>query len=105
VERVPARWIDVLRSVRGVYLLVHRTKGDQYVGSASGADGFFGRWKNYADGHGGNVAMKELGAPAEDYDAAILEVVGSDAAESDIIAREELWKVKLGTRVKGLNRN
>ena len=39
--------------------------GTSTVGSAYGAGGFFGRWVNYADGHGGNVAMRELGAPAE----------------------------------------
>ena len=52
-----------------------------------------------------NVGMKELGAMAEAYDAAILEVVGSDATIDDVFARETIWKEKLGTRVKGLNRN
>jgi hypothetical protein len=34
--------------------------------------------------------MKELGAAAEAYDAAILEVVGSDATVEDVFARETL---------------
>jgi hypothetical protein len=58
------RWADVLRSGRGIYLLVHRETGQQYVGSAYGVDGLLGRWKSYADGHGGNVGLKELGARA-----------------------------------------
>jgi hypothetical protein len=105
IENVPVAWAEVLRNARGVYLLVHRESGQQYVGSAYGDGGFFSRWKSYSDGHGGNVAMKDLGATAEAYDAAILEVVGSDATVEDVFARETLWKEKLGTRVKGLNRN
>lgn len=105
IMTAPVSWTEVLRNARGVYLLLHRARGDQYVGSASGDDGFLGRWTTYADGHGGNVGMKEMGAAAEAYDVAILEVVGTNATAQDIFEREEAWKVKLGTRVKGLNRN
>lgn len=105
IENVPVAWAEVLRNARGNYLLVHRESGQQYVGSAYGDGGFFSRWNSYSDGHGGNIAMKELGATAEAYDAAILEVVGTDATVEDVFARETLWKEKLGTRVKGLNRN
>jgi hypothetical protein len=105
VEGIPVSWSEALRNARGIYLLVHRQSGDQYVGSAYGQDGFFGRWKCYADGHGGNVAMRELGAAASAYDATILEVVSSDALNEDIFVRENLWKSKLGTRARGLNRN
>jgi len=105
IGSLPSSWAEVLRNACGVYLLVHRASGDQYVGSAYGAGGFYGRWANYADGHGGNVAMKELGAPAEAYDVNVLEVLGSGAADEDVFARESLWKEKLGTRARGLNWN
>jgi hypothetical protein len=105
VEQIPPSWHAVLSNARGIYLLVHRESGQQYVGSAYGAEGFFGRWVSYADGHGGNVGLKELGASADAFDVAILEVVGSEATNEEIFARETLWKEKLGTRVKGLNRN
>jgi hypothetical protein len=105
IEQVPATWRAVLSNARGIYLLVHRESGQQYVGSAYGASGYFGRWTSYADGHGGNAGLKELGASASAFDVAILEVVGSEAMNEDIFAREALWKEKLGTRVKGLNRN
>ena len=105
VETVPLSWAEVLRNARGIYLLVHRDSGEQYVGAAYGEGGFFGRWRSYADGHGGNIAMKELRASAAAYDVSILEVVGSDARDEDVFAREVLWKAKLGTRAKGLNRN
>lgn len=105
IEALYPSWIQVLRAARGIYLLVHRESGQQYVGSACGVDGFYGRWSGYADGHGGNVALKQLGAPAEAFDVTILEVAGSDYGDEAILERESLWKQKLGTRVKGLNRN
>jgi hypothetical protein len=105
IENIPHAWAEVLRNARGIYLITHRERGDQYVGSAYGVGGFFGRWCAYADGHGGNVALKELGAPCAAYDVTILEVVGSGAIPEDVFERETLWKVKLGTRVKGLNKN
>jgi hypothetical protein len=106
VADFPETWTTALRNARGVYLLVHRERGDQYVGSASGTDGFLGRWLSYADGHGGNVAQRELGSPAAAYDVSVLEVVGSVATIDEIHARESAWKNKLGTRAKsGLNRN
>ena len=49
--------------------------------------------------------MKELGFPASSYRAAILEVAASTATDEDIFGRENAWKEKMGTRVKGLNRN
>jgi hypothetical protein len=104
IATLPISWAEVLRHARGVYLLVHRASGQQYVGSAYGEGGFLARWLAYADGHGGNVALRELGAPAEAYDVAVLEVTGTDA-DIHVLEREAAWKRKLGTRTKGLNRN
>ena len=105
VDGLPRSWVESLRSTRGVYLLTHVSSGQQYVGSAIGGDGLIGRWRFYADGHGGNVALKELGHPASEYRVSILETVGSAAVTDDIYALESLWKEKLGSRVIGLNRN
>lgn len=105
VEALYGSWSSVLRHARGVYLLVHRESGQQYVGSAVGADGFYGRWVGYNDGHGGNVAMKELKAGPAAFDATVLEVAGSSDTESQIWTRESDWKDKLGSRTRGLNRN
>ena len=105
VGDIPPTWATALRSVRGVYLLVHRETGEQYVGSAYGVDGILGRWLCYHDGHGGNVAMRDLGASAAAYTATILETAGSDATFEYICEREALWKEKLGSRARGLNRN
>jgi hypothetical protein len=99
----PMAWQSALGSVRGIYLLVADT-GEQYVGSASGQDGFMGRWTNYAaNGHGGNVLLLKSGH--RDCSVSILEVASPDMSQADIVARETFWKHKLGVRAHGLNGN
>lgn len=105
IDALPPAWLEALRTSRGVYLLVDRESGAQYVGSATGEDGFVGRWRCYSDGHGGNTAMRQLARSAEEYDVRILETVGSGASDDDICDLESLWKNKLGSRASGLNRN
>ena len=105
VDALPATWHEALRATRGIYLLIHRSSGAQYVGSATGGDGFLGRWRGYSDGHGGNIALRELAHPADDYDVRILETAGSGATVEDVCDLESRWKDKLGSRVQGLNRN
>jgi hypothetical protein len=100
----PQSWRNALASVRGVYLLVCPETGTQYVGSAYGEDGFWGRWSAYmADGHGGNVRLRAR--TRTNYAVTILEIASPDMAPSDIIRRESVWKVKLGARAHGLNAN
>lgn len=66
IESLPASWIAALRASRGVYLLTCPKTKEQYVGSATGADGFQGRWLAYAhDRHGGNVGLKSREPRAE----------------------------------------
>lgn len=104
IAGLPPGWRAVLKAARGVYLLTCPKTREQYVGSASGADGFYGRWMSYFHGgHGGNVGLKSR--DPSDYQVSILEVVGSAAAHADILAMEALWKDKLQSREMGLNRN
>lgn len=104
LEGLPRTWTSALQAARGVYLLVSVKTREQYVGSATGADGFLGRWKAYAeDGHGGNIGLKS--AEPGDYEVSILEVSGSAASQIEIIAAEQVWKEKLKSREMGLNRN
>lgn len=68
VPTMPNSWQQVLRSVKGVYLLVDVDSGQQYVGSAKGADSLLGRWLDYAaGGDGGDVGLKAAakGGPQE----------------------------------------
>lgn len=104
VQGLPATWVSALRAARGIYLLTSAKTREQYVGSATGDGGFFGRWLNYAaDGHGGNIGLKS--SEPSDYQVSILEVSGSAASMDEIIAIEQLWKRKLQSREMGLNRN
>lgn len=104
LQSLPIGWIDVLRSSRGVYLLTCPKTREQYVGSATGGNGFYGRWQSYEqNGHGGNIGLKSK--DPSDYQVSVLEVAGSSASVDDIIAMESQWKHKLQSREMGLNKN
>lgn len=98
--RLPKSWIEVLRSNRGVYLLTCPETGQHYVGSASGQDGFWGRWLSYVEtGHGGNVELKKRADT--DWVMSILQVASSDATEDEIRALERIWIEKLQPALNG----
>jgi hypothetical protein len=102
IETIPMAWQEVLKHVRGVYLLVCKETGKQYVGSAKGDESLFGRFREYArTGHGGNIELKRLGL--RHFQATVLEVVNSDTQEIEQI--EQAWKKKLMSRTFGLNKN
>ena len=59
VPKLPATWVSVLKASRGIYLLTCPHTGEHYVGSASGQDGFYQRWREYFEtGHGHNIRLK-----------------------------------------------
>lgn len=104
IERIPSTWAAALAATRGIYLLTCPRTREQYVGMASGAEGFLGRWREYfATGHGGNVGLKSR--DPSDYQVSILETVGTGATPADLLAVEVRWKHKLQSREMGLNRN
>jgi hypothetical protein len=104
LQSLPQGWQQTLRATRGIYLLTCPRTREQYVGKASGTEGFWQRWQDYArNGHGGNIALKS--SDPSDYQVSILEVAGTSATEADIIEMESLWKEKLQSREMGLNRN
>jgi len=101
---VPMAWREILQATMGIYLLTHPDTGRQYVGSAQGVDGLWGRWEQYSsNGHGGNAAMREI-EPANYY-TSILEVVSPNVGAEAILRIEDRWKTKLLTRKFGLNEN
>lgn len=105
-----AGWIEALRSTRGVYLISDIISGELYVGSATGADGLWGRWANYgASVHGNNKVMIDRVQNIEGYadrlQVSVLETLSSLANKDDGIAAEGLWKRKLGERARTLNGN
>ena len=107
VPSLPNGWQQVLRSVKGVYVLVDVDSGQQYVGSAKGADSLLGRWMDYAaGGDGGDVGLKAAAKGGRrNYQVSVLEVVDASTPDDTIEQIESYWKNKLLSRRFGLNRN
>jgi hypothetical protein len=107
VPTLPNGWQQVLRSVKGVYLLVDVESGQQYVGSAKGADSLLGRWMSYTEGSdGGDVGLKAAaGKGRRSYQVSVLEIVDENTPDNTIERIESHWKGKLLSRQFGLNRN
>jgi len=104
IEKLPKGWIVALSCTKGIYLLTCPKTKEQYVGSATGSEGFYQRWIEYAQtGHGGDVALKSR--EPSDYQISILEVAGTASEDKDIREMEKRWKLKLQSREMGLNRN
>ncbi len=107
---VNREWRARLSAVAGVYLILATTTGAQYVGSAHGVEGFWGRWAAYAkDGHGGNKLLSDLVEKDRDYPEkfsySILQILPPTFARSEVLKWEGLYKQKLGSRSVGLNVN
>lgn len=114
-----ADWRAALKEVQGIYLITDSSNGKHYVGKADGAERILGRWTTYAhDGHGGNVALRELvhaateGAPAQSrtdharhFTFSILRVFGPSTSSSEVDAAESHYKKALLSRHFGLNLN
>ena len=122
----PIKYPDVyqaLTKVNGVYLVLDPIDNMQYVGSAYGSDGIYGRWKTYAEteGKGGKDeggANKKLAAHLNknkgrylELQYSILDIIhrtGNEKKDMDAaLASENDYKEKLGTRNNktGLNLN
>ncbi|QXH49630.1 GIY-YIG nuclease family protein [Pseudomonas fakonensis] len=106
-------WQSALCNVAGVYLISDRTRGEEllYVGSATGTQGLWGRWSNYAhNGHGDNVRIRDLhrkrgDAFAENFRFSILEIADKHTGKDEMMLKEIHWKRRLLTRDSGLNGN
>lgn len=104
-------WESALSSVKGIYLIVDKNNGKQYVGSAYGKNAFWNRWSDYVkNGHGNDKTLKALIKQngydyANNYQFSILEVRASNTSDEDIIRRENHWKEVLLTREFGYNNN
>ena len=104
-------WYSSLRAVAGVYLVLDSSTGAQYVGSACGLDGIWGRWRDYAqEGHGNNRQLRALVVDNPDacpagFRFSLLQVLPKTTANSEVIRVENVFKAKLGSRVTGLNLN
>ena len=104
------QWKTALSSVYGVYLILNKKNGMQYVGSAYGNEGIWGRWSTYVrNKHGNNKLIKELlnSHPNhyKHFQFSILNIVPNTAMKEEVLQLEAKNKEKLGSRVFGLNDN
>jgi hypothetical protein len=109
-EDANREWRSRLEAVAGVYLILATKTGKQYVGSAYGAKGIWGRWAAYArSGHGGNKLLKGLIQKDSAFPAAftysILQILPNTLTRNEVVKSEQLFKEKLGSRATGLNAN
>lgn len=103
-------WQQGLGSIAGVYLITDEKSGRQYVGSAYGVNGIWQRWCAYAaTGHCGNLELIELlknhPGRENEFRFTLLEPLSMSMPRRAVIARENYWKIALGSRRFGLNRN
>jgi hypothetical protein len=103
-------WQRMLSSVSGIYVILDQLTGKQYIGSAYGAGGVWGRWSAYArSASGGNLLLRELldtePAAYRRFQFSILRVLEAGATRDEVLAHEALLKRKLGSRAFGLNGN
>ena len=111
VKQQVESWRSALSSVAGIYVIVDRSSGMLYVGSATAGGGIWSRWCSYsANGHGGNRELKQLlekeGSDySKNFQFGVLEIADTHASEEDVLRRETYWKELLQTREHGLNAN
>ena len=106
-----------LSSMYGVYLIIDTVDYSQYIGSASGEEGIWGRWRDYlkTNGTGGNKGLKDHleknPGRYRNLQFTILETIpktGSDIRDKKFVQDREAWyKRKFLTRNEetGLNMN
>lgn len=74
-------WQERLREVKGIYVLVDKATGEQYVGSAKGEESLLARFMAYAQtGHGGNVELRRR--KGAKYQIGVLQVVNLELTGS-----------------------
>ncbi len=104
-------WKHHLSSVNGIYIIwVDDNSGAQYIGSASGKNGIWQRWSDYAKTKtGGNKKLKLLLKKDpncyKNFKFSILQTLPSNMLSNDVVKHEKFYKNKLGTKVVGLNDN
>lgn len=111
VEKQEATWKNALSIMKGVYLILDKSNGKHYVGSATGAEAIWSRWSDYIkDGHGSNKELKNVItkkgiAHANNFKFSILEIAGLQSDDNFILAREAFWKKVLLSKEFGYNAN
>lgn len=103
-------WKNHLSSVNGIYMILDKLTGNQYIGSACGKFGIWQRWSDYAKTkHGGNQLLIDLHKNDIEYQRnfqfTVLQTLPSNLTNKEVVEIENLYKKKFGTRFHGLNKN
>lgn len=106
-------WKAALENVKGVYLIVDRSNGKKYVGSACGDAGMWARWSCYMrTGHGSNDELTTLitregrDYARRNFRISLLEYRSTKTDDKVILEREGYWKEALLSRGQfGYNKN
>lgn len=104
------QWKTMLSNVYGVYLILDKKEGQQYVGSAYGKEGIWGRWSSYVQSkHGNNKILITLLDEDRDrykyFQFSVLSVLPNSSLHKEVIELETVIKEKLGSKAFGLNAN
>lgn len=100
-----------LSCVKAIYMIIDGNTGKQYVGSASGKEGLYGRWNDYANTyHGNNEELVELfkkNGPEyfNKFRYIILQILPLKISTKEIEKIETKYKNRYLTKICGLNRN
>lgn len=106
-------WKAALENVKGVYVIVDKSNGRKYVGSAYGDFGIWSRWAVYiGTGHGFNDELTKIISDygidyaIKNFRLSLLEYRSSKIDDNVIIGRESFWKEVSLTRGQfGYNKN
>lgn len=106
-------WKAALENVKGVYVIMDKSNGKKYVGSAYGGTGIWSRWSCYiGNGHGHNDELTKLIKEAgidyarQNFRFSLLEYRPMKTDDNEVIAREGYWKeVFLSRGEYGYNKN
>jgi hypothetical protein len=105
-------WKSALENVKGVYLIVDKSNGKMYVGSAYGDAGIWSRWSSYiGTGHGWNdeltklISSNGIDYARKNFQFSLLEFRSMKTDDQVIIDREQYWKRALQTNAFGYNKN
>lgn len=102
MKSLPRDWALRLSEWRGVYLIVDQSDGARYVGSAYGENNLLGRWSTHVSGEFG-VTEELSKRRVQNLRFSILELLSPNADAKEVIAKERLWMLRLGTIENGLN--
>jgi hypothetical protein len=106
-------WKGALENVKGVYMIIDKSNGRKYIGSAYGESGIWSRWACYiGTGHGWNDELTTLikkegfGYARKNFKLSLLEYRAMKTDDAVIINRESYWKEALLSRGDfGYNKN